>query len=52
MTGDFQVMGLVGQNEPGRGITFHEPARDRRVGRIAANQTVRPELKDVAEAGD
>ena len=52
MAGDFHVIGLVGQDEPGGGIAVHEAAKHGRVGRVAADQTVRPELKDVAEAGD
>jgi hypothetical protein len=43
---------IVGQDEPGRGIALHEPAKDQRVGRVAADQAVQPKLKDIPGAGD
>jgi hypothetical protein len=52
-TGDIannpQIIRFVGQKEPGRGIASHQAREDRRIGRIAANETVRAELEHVGD---
>jgi hypothetical protein len=49
---DFHIIGLVGQNEPGREIASQQAREHRRIGRIAADEPVRTELKQVAQTSD
>jgi hypothetical protein len=41
---DLHVVGLVGQEETGRAIAFQQSSKNRGIGRVAANETMRAEL--------
>jgi hypothetical protein len=52
MTGDLYVIGLVGQDETGGGITFQQSSKNRRIGRVATHDAMRAELENIADPGD
>jgi len=52
MAGDLHVVGLIGQDQARGNVVFHQFSNDRRFGRIAANEAMRAELKNVADHGD
>jgi hypothetical protein len=50
---DWNVIGLVGQNEPSDFTLAHDAAQGFRIGRVGAGDPMmRPQLKDVAEPRD
>ena len=52
ITGDLYVIRLVGQDETGGGIAFQQSSKNRRIGRVAADDAMRTELEDTAKPGD
>ena len=52
MAGDRHIVGLVGQDEAGRRVAVGQPGKHRRIGRVATDQAMGPELEEIAEAGD
>jgi hypothetical protein len=52
MAGDRDVLGLVGQDEARGRIAFRPPAQRLGFGRAAADDSVPPEFKYIANAGD
>ena len=49
---DLHVIGLVGQDETGRPVAFRQSRQNRGIGRITANDAMRTELENIANAGD
>src|ERR1700691_5531521 len=49
---DLHVVGLVGQDKTGRDIAFQQSSKNRGIGRVAANDAMRAELKNIANPGD
>jgi hypothetical protein len=49
---DLHVVGLVGQDKTGRDIAFQQSSKNRGIGRVAANDAMRTELKHIANPGD
>src|ERR1700737_1510898 len=52
VSSDRNVVRFVGEDKPSGQITLHEPPQRLRVGGATADEPVRPELKNVAQAGD
>jgi hypothetical protein len=47
IAGDRYIVGLVGQNEPGRGIAAHQSGENRGIGGIATNHSMSAEPEHV-----
>ena len=52
MAGYRNVVRLVRQKKPGRGIAIHQTSEDLWICGVAANEPVRTKLKDVTNSGD
>src|ERR1700729_4550837 len=49
---DLHVVGLVGQDKTRRDLAFQQSSKNRGIGRVAANDAMRTELKHIANPGD
>ena len=52
VTRDPYVIGLVGEDETGGRIAFQQASKNRRIGRITANDAMRAELENIADFSD
>ena len=49
---DLDVVRLVGQDDTSRAIAFQQSSKNRGIGHVAANETMRAELENITDLGD